>query len=100
MFARAAGIEKKRLYPNNPDTAETLYGIGCLRTAQARYGEAESYLNRALQMQRKILLPHHADIARTLEAKADLARKMGHAGEAASCAAQAKSIRVELSAIR
>ena len=100
MFARATAIEGERLYPSNPDTAETLYGLGLLRSAQSNYGEAESYLNRALQMQRKILLPHHSDIARTLEAKADLARKMGHAGEAASCAAQAKSIRVELSAIR
>ena len=91
-LSRAAALMETALPPDHPDFALVWTNLGALYTAQARYGPAESMLQKALAHQIRVLGMDTAASYWTLKEYANLLRLTKRQAEAGRMEARAREV--------
>ena len=78
--------------PNHPDLASVWTNLGALYTAQARFGPAESMLQKALAQEVRVLGPAHTANYWTLKEYANLLRLTKRKAEASHMELRAREV--------
>ena len=84
--------DRQHLSPDHPDLASVWTNLGALYTAQARYGQAESVLQKALAHEVRVLGPDRAANFWTLKEYANLLRLTKRKAEAGRMELRAREV--------
>jgi Flp pilus assembly protein TadD len=82
LAQESLAILEKAEGPDHPHLAYPVREIGKIHMAQKRYGEAEPFLRRSLEIRRKELPAGHPEIARAKTLLGSCLAELGRDGEA------------------